>query len=178
MTETELVWKGSSWELRLHRLLLPNGETVVKGVIQHPDSVLLLPMIGDQVLMLQQYRLAIDRLIWELPAGTSLPNEDWLSCAQRELREETGYRAGTFTHLGNFWLAPGSSSERMIVFLATDLQPDPLPSDPDENISCHLLPLPEVQQMVFDGRLEDAKSIAGIFHLLHYLSQSPSFLST
>lgn len=79
MAETELIWKGSSWELHLYHLVLPNGETIEKGVIKHPVSVLLVPMMGEKVLMLQQYRLAIDQTIWELPAGTSLPDEDWLT---------------------------------------------------------------------------------------------------
>ncbi|HIP71690.1 MAG TPA: NUDIX hydrolase, partial [Anaerolineae bacterium] len=96
-----VIWQGASWRLRLDRRQLPDGSVVEKGVVDHPGSVVLVPLrpLPDdyELLMLRQFRHALDRTILELPAGTRGWQEDWLVCAQRELREETGYRAEKFT---------------------------------------------------------------------------------
>jgi ADP-ribose pyrophosphatase len=119
--------------------------------------------------MISQYRRAIDRQILELPAGTRGWDEAWLTCAQRELREETGLRAATFTSLGEIWPTPGISDELMHLYLAETLTPDPLPGDIDEQISLAPRPLVECLQMAQDGRLQDAKSIVGIMRAAVYL---------
>lgn len=121
--------------------------------------------------MLYQYRLALDQWIVELPAGTREAGEDWLLCAQRELREETGYRATRWTTLGEVWPAPGLSNEMMSIYLAQDLIADPLAADPDEQLEVRPLPLSELITMAYDGRLRDAKSIIGILRATHYLGQ-------
>ncbi len=164
-----IVWAGSSWQLRLHQLTLPDGQTIERGIIDHPGSVLLLPLQDDDVWMLRQYRLALNQTILELPAGTRHPHESWLECAQRELREETGYRAAHFTSLGNIWLAPGISNERMALYLATGLTADPLPGDPDEEITVQRIPLATAVRMALDGQLEDAKSIVALFRAQNLL---------
>ncbi len=158
----QVVWPGDSWQFRLHQLTLPDGQTVERGIIDHPGSVLLLPLQDGDVLMLRQYRLALNQTILELPAGTRHPSETWLECAQRELREETGYRAASFTSLGSIWLAPGVSNERMALYLARDLTPDPLPGDPDEQIEVQRIPLATAVRMAVEGELEDAKSIVAL----------------
>jgi ADP-ribose pyrophosphatase len=119
-------------------------------------------MIGDQVLLLSQYRLAMDSTILELPAGTRGWEENWLSCAQRELREETGYRAANWVALGKIWPAPGITDELMAIYIATDLQWDPLPADIDEKIELKPMLFEEAAAMALDGRLQDAKSIIAI----------------
>lgn len=131
--------------------------------IRHPGAVVLLPItaVGD-VLILRQYRAAIDKTIWELPAGTRGWNEPWEACAQRELREEAGVRAQKFTHLGDIWPAASISNELMRLYLAEELTPDPLPQDDDEQIEVVPLPLPELIHMAIDGRLQDAKSITAV----------------
>ncbi len=153
-----LAWQGPSWSLLEAELVYPDGVVLRRGLIDHPGSVLLVPLLGETVLLLRQYRLALDRTILELPAGTRQPDEPWEACAQRELREETGYRAGRLESLGAIWMAPGLSNERMALFLARDLQPDPLPGDRDEAIELTRLPLAELARRALDGELEDAKS--------------------
>lgn len=157
-----VIWAGSSWQFRLQQIALPDGQLIEKGIIDHPGSALLLPVQDGQVWMLRQYRLALNKTILELPAGTRHPDETWLDCAQRELREETGCRAAHFTSLGDIWLAPGLSNERMALYLATDLTPDPLPADPDEAIELQRIPLAAAVRMAVDGELEDAKSIVAL----------------
>jgi len=169
------LWQqGDSWRLRLDTLQLPNGRTLEKGAIEHPGAVVLVPLRpsahGPEVLMLRQYRHVLDQEILELPAGTRGWNEDWLACAQRELREETGHRAEKFTELGQLWPAPGISDELMHLYLAQELTPDPLPGDEDEAIELTPMPLDELVGMAWNGRLQDAKSIVGILRTAHYLA--------
>jgi ADP-ribose pyrophosphatase len=98
----------------------------------------------------------------ELPAGTREESEDWLNCARRELREETGYRAERWHSLGQLWPAPGLTNEIMAVYLATDLTEAPLQRDPDEEIEVRPYPMDELVAMAMDGRMQDAKSVVGI----------------
>lgn len=122
--------------------------------------------------MLNQYRLSLDRWILELPAGTREEDEDWLTCAQRELREETGYRANSWRPLGKVWPAPGLTNEIMAVYLATDLAKAPLNRDPDEQIEVQPFPIEELAAMALDGRLQDAKSVVGILRAAQELRES------
>jgi ADP-ribose pyrophosphatase len=119
--------------------------------------------------MLRQFRHALDETILELPAGTRGWDEDWLVCAQRELREETGHRAKNFIPLGEIWPTPGLSNELMRLYLAVELQPDPLPQDADEEIEVVVIPLLELVKMAGDGRIRDAKSIIGILRAAQQL---------
>jgi ADP-ribose pyrophosphatase len=164
---SRIVWEGK-WRVRVDTFRLEDGRLYERGAIEHPGAVVLVPLLpGDsranpQILMLRQYRPALGKTILELPAGTRDPGEPWLDCAQRELREETGYRAGALTALGEIWPAPGLSDERMAIFLATDLKTAPLPMDVDEEIAVEPWPLAELAAMALDGRLEDGKSVVGI----------------
>ena len=170
--QSRIVWEGQ-WRVRVDTFRLADGRLYERGVIDHPGAVVLVPLLpgddGPQVLMLRQYRPALDLTILELPAGTREPDEPWLVCAQRELREETGQRAATFTSLGEVWAAPGLTNERMALFLAEGLSGDPLPMDVDEQIAVEPWPLAELAAMAIDGRLDDAKSVVGILRTARYL---------
>ena len=165
----ETLWQGSAWRLVGREIHLPGGVTRKKPIIDHPGSVVLLPLLEDRVVMVWQYRLALDQSILELPAGTRHAGEAWEECAQRELREETGYRAAQFVSLGHIWPGPGLTNEQMRLYLATGLTLDPLPQDEDEQIEIRLLPLEPLLRMALDGDLEDAKSIIGIIRAAHHL---------
>lgn len=165
-----VVWAGRSWRLRVRLLAHPDGIQEEKGFIEHPGAVVLVPYQDDgAVLMLRQRRATLDQTILELPAGTRGWQEGWESCAQRELREETGYRAAALTPLGEAWPAPGYSDEVLRFYLATGLHPDPLPGDVDEEISLAPRALGELLAMARDGRLRDAKSVVGIVRAAAFL---------
>jgi ADP-ribose pyrophosphatase len=172
----KIAWQGSSWRLRIQPVQLPDGSTIEKGIIDHPGAVVMVPLretaAGPEVIMLRQYRLALDETILELPAGTRGWQEDWLACAQRELREETGYRADHFQALGHCWPAPGLSNEIMAIFLATGLHSDPLPQDSDEIIDTRPVLLDDLAKMALDGKLQDAKSVVGILRTAFFLQGS------
>ena len=175
LQQSRIVWEGK-WRVRVDTFRLADGRVYERGVIDHPGAVVVVPLLpgddGPQVLMLRQYRPALDLTILELPAGTREPDEPWLLCAQRELREETGQRAATFTPLGEVWAAPGLTNERMAVFLAEGLSGDPLPMDEDEQIAVEPSPLAELTAMALDGRLDDAKSVVGILRAARHLASS------
>lgn len=170
---SRVIWDGT-WQVQVHTLLLPNGRTVERATIDHPGAVVLVPVQftanGVEAIILRQYRLALDRELLELPAGTREAGEPWEQCAQRELREETGYSAERFISLGDIWPAPGLSNERMALFLALDLTLDPLPQDEDEDIQVTTMPLADLAAMALDGRLEDGKSVIAVLRAQRLLA--------
>lgn len=173
--ESRIIWDGK-WRVRVNTVRTDDGADYERAMVEHPGAVVLAPLVttadgAPALLMLRQYRPTLETLLFELPAGTREEDEPWLQCAQRELREETGYRAAEMISLGEVWAAPGMSNERMALFLATGLTADPLPMDIDEEITVETWPLEELVAMAIDGRLEDAKSVIAILRLAHHLSQ-------
>ena len=176
--DSRIAWQGRSWRLLVQTSQSPDGSTIERGMVDHPGAVVLVPVRktedGYEVLMLQQYRRVLDESSLELPAGTREGQEPWLTCAQRELREETGYRAEHFHELGRCWPAPGLSNEVMSIYLATGLHPAPLPQDSDEIIEVRSFLLQDLVEMALNGQLHDAKSVVGILRTAYFL-QDKSF---
>lgn len=172
MSGSRVVWAGTSWRLRVREVTRPDGRMVEQGSLEHPGSVVLIPLReGGEIVMVRQYRATLGETILELPAGTRGWEEAWEACAQRELREETGLRAATLTALGEIWPAPGYSDEVMVLYLASGLRPAPLSADFDEVIEVEPVPLDKLVAMARDGRLQDGKSIAGILRAAAYLEE-------
>jgi ADP-ribose pyrophosphatase len=171
MQNTTMIWqKPDSWRFEVGTATLPDGRVVERAQIRHPGAVVLVPVLpNNDVLMLRQYRTAVAQTILELPAGTRGWEEDWETCAQRELREEAGYRADRMTFLGDIWPAPGASDELMRLYLMQTLTPDPLPQDDDELIELAPMPLITLIEMAFDGRVQDGKSVIGIIRTARLL---------
>jgi ADP-ribose pyrophosphatase len=131
-------------------------------VIEHRGGVTLVALDPDgRLLLVRQYRHAVGRELLELPAGTLDAGEAPEVCAQRELQEETGYRAGRLERLGGFYTAPGYCTEYLHVFLCTELVVDPLQGDEDA-IEVVPLPLDEALRMISSGEIEDAKTAAAL----------------
>ncbi|MFN2118716.1 MAG: NUDIX hydrolase [Candidatus Promineifilaceae bacterium] len=173
----DILWKSNSWHLYVTERTLPDGSLHESAYIDHPGSVVIVPWKdtnqGGEILMLRQYRHTLRDSILELPAGTRKWGEDLLVCAQRELREETGFNAGEFVHLGQFWPSPGITNESMNLYLARRLQYDPLPKDIDEEIELITYNFHDLLAMAVDGRLQDAKSVIGVLKTAFYLHQIP-----
>ena len=163
--DSRIQWSGRSWRLRVYQQTSKDGRVFERGAIEHPGSVVIVPLLEDQVLFLSQYRLALNLTILELPAGTRGWEEDWLSCAKRELREETGYGAQNWLALGEFWPDPGITNDSMQIYRATDLHWNPLPADEDEEIELKPLPFDEALAMALNGELQDAKSIVALLRV-------------
>ncbi len=145
----EILWKGRAFEFQQEDVLLPNGKKTVAGVIRHPGSAAVVPVLQDgSVVLIHQFRHGIRDFVWEIPAGTMDPGEDPLACAKRELQEECGYVGNRFEKLGEIWVAPGYSSECIHLFLATDLTVEESHPDEDECLTAHVLPFQRVLEMV------------------------------
>jgi ADP-ribose pyrophosphatase len=127
--------------------------------------------VDDQgnILFVRQYRLGAGRNLLELPAGTLEPDEPPEVSAEREIREETGMGAGEIRALGTFYMAPGYSTERMFVYLVTDLFPDRLEGDEDEFLQVEAVPVARAYDMIRSGELVDGKSIASLLMAQPYL---------
>ena len=161
--KSETVYEGKAFDVRREQLLLPDGKTTQFDLVVHPGAVTLIPIDPQgRVLFIRQYRHAVGKELLELPAGTLEIGEEPEACASREVREETGMSAGKLTKVGEFYLVPGYSTEYMYIYLASDLQPDPLPGDDDEFITVEAVALEMLPELVRQGVLQDAKSIAAL----------------
>ena len=161
LIKSETILKGRAFKIRRDFLRTSNGLETTLEIIEHGGSVVLIPIDGENnVLFVRQYRHAAGQDMLELPAGTRDDEEPYESCAEREIREETGMEAGRLEKVGEFYLVPGYSTEFMVVFLATDLKPNRLDADEDEILSVEKIPLQKAIEMAQGGSIKDAKSVA------------------
>lgn len=165
--ERREVYRGRVFTLSVDRVTLPSGHTVTMEVVRHPGSVVLLPMpVPDRVVLIRQYRYALDRFIWELPAGSLKPGEDPRLGAARECEEEVGLVPGALDLVGEFYPTPGFCDEWMQFYRCTDLR-SPAPDstahqDEDEVIEPATFDVAEVRRMIRAGEIVDMKTVAGL----------------
>jgi ADP-ribose pyrophosphatase len=164
LIKSETLLQGRVFTIRRDLLKTPDGRETKLDIIEHGGSVLIIPIDKDgNLLFVRQYRHATGKDLLELPAGTLHAGEDPQVCAGREIREETGFAAGRLEKVGQFYLAPGYSTEFMHVYIARDLTPDPLQADADEFITLETIPMATAIEMAERGEMPDAKSLAGLF---------------
>ncbi len=157
------IFKGKVVTLNLETVTLPNGATVELEVVRHPGAAAIVPMKDEQtVILIRQFRLAAGGFIYEIPAGKLFPGEDPQLCAERELEEEIGYRAGTIERLETFLTAPGFTDEVMHLFKATALTKTAQKLDHDEVLEVVEMSLEKALAHVRDGTIRDAKTIVGL----------------
>lgn len=158
-----LLHRGKIFKIVQRKVEYPQGNQASYDILVHGGAVTILPLDQqNNIWFISQYRPAADRMILELPAGTLEKNEDLMECAHRELREEIGMAASKMIKIGEFYLAPGYSTEYMYVFLARELSSNPLPQDEDEYIEIEKYSLNDAYKMIGSGKLLDAKSLAAM----------------
>ena len=163
LIDSETLLEGRAFKIRRDHLKTPDGRTTKLEIIDHGGSVILVPIDPQgNLLFVRQYRHAAGEDLLELPAGTRDEDEPFEVCAAREIREETGMEAGKLQKVGEFYLAPGYSTEFMVVYLATDLKDNPLDADDDEFLSVEKIPVGEAIQRAERGDIPDAKSLAAL----------------
>lgn len=144
---------------------IADGKMHTKAWIRHPGAVTIVPILDDgRVCLIRNQRVAVGDTLVELPAGTLDKPEDPAATAHRELIEETGYRAGKMTKLCEFFTSPGIMSERMHLFVATELVPGPSALEAGEQIENLVVPWSEAIEMAMRGEIRDAKSLAGLLY--------------
>jgi ADP-ribose pyrophosphatase len=138
------------------------GFTIKRSVVRHAGSAVMMAVDEKRrILLVRQYRLPAEKYLWELPAGKVDPGENPLQAAKRELAEETGYKARTWTKLASFWASPGFVQERMTIYLATNLTVGAATPMDDERIETRWFTRKEVREMIAAGKIEDAKTMVG-----------------
>ena len=162
VSNTKLIYKGKILNLRLDEVILPNGKKTTREIIEHGNSVAILPLIDDKILFVEQYRRPLDKALLEIPAGRLEKGEDIEECAKRELEEETGYKAGSIKKLTCAYLAPGYSSELIHIFLAENLKKTKPNPDEDEFIKTAILDKKEALKKIMNREITDSKTIIGI----------------
>lgn len=163
LLRTETLLKGRAFAIRRDWMRTPDGRETKFDIIEHGGSVIIIPLDSDgNLLFVRQYRHAAGTDLLELPAGTLDEGEAPEVCAAREIREETGFAAGKLEKIGEFYLAPGYSTEFMVVFLAMELTYDPLEADADEFLSVEKISVKDAFEMAEQGKIPDAKSLAAL----------------
>lgn len=168
MTPMKITSSREVYQCRLFRVTEDeavdpkSGFTIKRSVVRHAGSAVMLAEDDKKrILLVRQYRLPAEKLLWELPAGRLDPGETPLVAAKRELKEETGYRARKWTRLASFWVSPGYVEERMTIYMAQDLVAgDATPMD-DERIETRWFTRREIAEMIRTRKIEDAKTMIG-----------------
>ena len=166
---SKLMYRGPVFQVTTDQVLEPSGVRARRDVVHHPGSIVILAVDETfdppRVLLERQYRHAAGGYTWELPAGSMDAGENELAAAQRELLEETGYRAQKWQRALKFFSSPGFLSETMSVYLARGLRSGPAQPEEDEVITVRSFPLPVAVRMALRGRVGDGKTIAGLLWL-------------
>ncbi|MBV9182724.1 MAG: NUDIX hydrolase [Acidobacteria bacterium] len=169
------VYRGPLFSVTRDVVLEPTGIRVRRDIVRHTGSVVVLAVEESssrrRVLLEKQYRHAAGKFLFELPAGRIDEGETVLAAAKRELLEETGYSARHWKRILHFWSTPGFVAEPMSLYLARDLRPGQARPENDEVIENTLVPVEKAVAMVMKGKIEDAKTIAGVLWLAHQSSR-------
>ena len=165
------IYKGKIFSLRGGEVSLDNGDQAVREYIHHPGGVAIVPVVDDQVILIQQFRIAIERELTELPAGLLEPGEEPVQCAARELEEELGYRATELIPLASYFSSVGFTDERLHIYLALQPEKTKLKRDPEERMREIFLPVDMIAEKLNARAFEDAKTIIGLREFLAHLER-------
>jgi ADP-ribose pyrophosphatase len=159
---TETIYEGRIFDLQIAEIR-EDGSEYKREIVAHHGSAVIVPVFPDNTIALvRQYRHAAQKYLLEIPAGTLEENENPETGARREVEEEIGVRAGKIEKLIEFYVSPGFLTEKMHVFLATDLQTSKQNLDEDEFLSIEKFSFPQIFEMIRNGEIEDAKTMVGI----------------
>ena len=160
---SNLVYKGKIFDITYDDIVLSDGIKRHREIIHHPGGVVIFAVKDDgNILLVKQYRYAVKSVQIELPAGRLEKGEDPLFAAQRELREETGYIAKNWQSLGHIFTTFGICDEKLYLFKATDLTYYKQDLDEGEILTYFEMPLSEVQNLIKNGTINDAKTICAL----------------
>jgi ADP-ribose pyrophosphatase len=163
--EEELInslikFNGNLIRVTVDEVKTPEGNIATREVVIHKGAVAVLPIIDNKVLLVKQYRHPVREVLWEIPAGVFREGETPEECAIRELREETGLSPLNLEKLGEIFVAPGYSTEKIHLFYADKFIPSPLPKDKDEFIELGEFAMDTFREMIEGGKIKDSKTLS------------------
>ena len=165
--EITRIYQGRIFTVQTEKVTLASGAEFTAEIIRHPGSVVIVPVTAQgEVVLVRQYRFAIGRFVWELPAGSLKAGEDAAAAAGRECQEEIGLVPSTLTPLGSFFPTPGYCDEEMHFFRADGLREPTAEEiaspDEDEDIEARPFSVEAIRRMIADGEIIDLKTVGGI----------------
>ncbi|PSL43284.1 ADP-ribose pyrophosphatase [Salsuginibacillus halophilus] len=162
----ETIYEGRVFNVELHDVKLPNGETSRREVVKHPGAVAIAPVTSDnKILLVQQFRKPLEKMIYELPAGKREAGEEAAVTARRELEEETGVSAEALHWVTSFYTSPGFADELIDIYTAEGLTTGEAHTEEDEFVNVVELSLEEAEKLVENGGIHDAKTAFVIQYL-------------
>jgi len=163
----KLLYSGNILDLHIEEVRLSNGVESTRELITVADAAGAVALLDNEtVLLIRQYRKAVEQVLLEIPAGKIDPGEEPLPAMQRELREETGYEAAHWERLCGYYSAPGFSAEMIHLYLAQELTLKDTQPDEDEMIELAPTPIVELSAMIADGRICDGKTVAALSYFM------------
>jgi ADP-ribose pyrophosphatase len=172
---TQRLYSGRVVNLDLDTVRFPDGSTGDVEILRHSGASAVVPFLDDvgsgnpRVLLIRQFRHAADRFIWELPAGRLDPGETPEQCAERELEEETGLRAGRLERLTTIYTTPGFTDERIHLFAAHDLAEGRVNHEADEFMELHERRWSDVMESIRTGEIDDGKTLVSLLYMHAFL---------
>ena len=166
---SDVVFEGRIMKVRVDTVRKAGGRQSTREIVEHGEVIAVIAVdADDNVLLVKQFRKPLEKELLEIPAGGIDPGEDAEAAVIRELQEEIGFRPGKLVKLGGFYSAPGFCTEYLHLYLAIDLVPGRLHAEDTEGIEVVRVPVEQIPELVTSGKLEDAKSIAGLLAYLEY----------
>lgn len=157
----KLIYKGSFIDVLNINVELPNGKNTSRDIIKHPGAAAIIPFIDEEnIILVEQFRLALNKNLLEIPAGKLDKGEEPIKCAKRELQEETGYIANNLEYLGCMATAPGFCDEIIYLYKASDLTIGNKNEDDDEFTNVKIVNINKVKEMIKNGEIIDGKTIS------------------
>ena len=166
---SKFIFEGRAVKLRVDTVQMPDGRQTTREIVEHADCIATVVVDEkDNILLVSQYREAVEKELLEIVAGGIDPGEEVEAAVKREIQEETGYLPQQLISLGGYYLAPGYSTEYLHLYLATDLLPSRLVAEDTEAINIVKVPVSQIRKMLASGKICDSKSIAGLYMYLEY----------
>jgi ADP-ribose pyrophosphatase len=167
LLKSKILYKGKVFDHQVDEIEYESGNKSIREIVIHPGGAVIVPVKDDgKIILVKQFRYPLQKALMELPAGKLDKNEDPLVCATRELEEETGYKAREIKKLGEIYTAPGYCTEILHIYSAKGLIPGNHNREEGEHgMEILELTLTEIEEMISNGKINDAKTIIGIHYL-------------
>lgn len=161
MSKNKVIIKGKAFDFSEKTLLLPNSLKKKYIYVDHPGAVAIIPLLSKgRVILIRQFRPALEKFVYEIPAGTIDTGEKPVETAKRELVEEIGYFPGKITKIGELYPAVGYSNETLHIYVASGMKKTTKTSEEDEIIEPKVFSRLQIKKMVKNGKIKDSKTIA------------------